>query len=88
MFCLFYIPRVRMGCWFEFKREKIFLGPYFGQLCLNSYKFTERRKNIIFYLNDDQFHPEILKEQKMSNFVLDFLPSNISQDIELNLKGE
>ena len=39
-------------------------------------------------LNDDQFHPEILKEQKMSNFVLDFLPSNISQDIELNLKGE
>ena len=70
------------------QKGKDIFGPYFGQLCLNSYKFTERTKKLHFILNDDQFNPEILKEQKMSNFVLDFLPSNISQDIELNLKGE
>ena len=49
MFCLFYIPRVRMGCWFELKREKVFLDHILANY-LNSYSFTERRKNITFYL--------------------------------------
>ena len=49
MFCLFYIPRVRMGCWFELKREKVFLDHILANY-LNSYSFTERRKSITFYL--------------------------------------
>ena len=32
------------------QKGKDIFGPYFDQLCLNSYKFTERRKNITFYL--------------------------------------
>ena len=32
------------------QKGKDIFGPYFGQLCLNSYKFTERTKNTTFYL--------------------------------------
>ena len=37
-----------MGCWFDLGKD--IFGPYFGQLCLNSYKFTEKTKNTTFYL--------------------------------------
>ena len=63
MFSLFYIPRVRMGCWFEFKREKVFFGSYFGQLYFNSYSFTERRKNITFYVKRRSVPSQHLKEE-------------------------
>ena len=51
--------------------------------------YRKEKDHNIFILNDVEFHPETLKEeQKMSNFVLGFLPCNISQDVKLNLKGE
>ena len=77
-----------MGCWFEFKREKIFLDHILANYVWIHTNLQKGQRTLQFILNDDQFHPEILEEQKMSNFVLDFLPSNTSQDIELNLKGE
>ena len=51
--------------------------------------YRKEKDHNIFILNDVEFHPETLKEeQKMSNFVLGFLPCNISQDVRLNLKAE
>ena len=51
--------------------------------------YRKEKDHNILILNEDEFDPETLKkEQKILNFVLDFLPCNISQDVRLNLKGE
>ena len=57
-----------MGCWFEFKRKRVFFGCYFGQLYLNSVSVTERRTNITFYLKRRSLSSRNFKRTKNVKF--------------------
>ena len=52
------------------QKGKDIFGPYFDQLCLNSYKFTERRKNITFYLKRRSVPSRNFKRTKNVKFCL------------------